>query len=216
MKLRIALDFDETLVDFNLAFINYFNKRFGIGITREDIKDWMFKSLEEKFGIDHKKVQKEFVSFYRKVWNSNFEILKPTFDEDLSKMTFFLKEISEKLDIVTLNPFVDKIRKWLEMNSIFYDEIVWVDTWEEKFNLNYNVFIDDSPILAEIFLKEKPRNKFLILIEKAWNRNFEENEFIKKARNFKEIVEYCIGLKVFDKFERLSKIKNWEEKLKNF
>jgi hypothetical protein len=54
-----------------------------------------------------------------------------------------------------------------------------------KADLDYDVFIDDSPLNAEKFLTN---NKKVILYSQPWNQNFSENN-INRVSNLSEAIK---------------------------
>ena len=70
-------------------------------------------------------------------------------------------------------------------HDITYDNYVSVIDGPMKADLDYDVFIDDSPLNAEKFLTNK---KKVILYSQPWNQNFSENN-IQRVSNLSEAIE---------------------------
>ena len=90
------------------------------------------------------------------------------------------------MDIVTArekstNSFV---KSWLNHHDISYDNYVSVIDGPMKADLDYDVFIDDSPLNAVKFLDN---NKKVILYSQPWNQHVSENK-IHRISNLSEAI----------------------------
>ena len=155
--MRIALDVDGVLADVIESWLGYSNS-IRPEISKEEMTDWDFW---RKHGID----QYDFYKELNSCWN-DWESIPPT-EEGLSSATERLSELG-RVDIVTArerstDPFV---RSWLDHHGISYDDYVSVIHGPMKAELDYDVFIDDSPLNAQEFLK---RDKRMILYTQPWN-----------------------------------------------
>ena len=69
-----------------------------------------------------------------------------------------------------------------------------------KADLDYDVFIDDSPLNAEKFLKN---NKKVILYSQPWNQHIHENK-IQRISNLSEAIEKIKSDLIFFKFSNVN------------
>ena len=179
--MKIALDVDGVLADVIESWLNYSNS-IRPKISKHDITAWDFW---KKFEIN----QYDFYSELSSCWK-NWNSIPPT-EENLS---FITKELSNfgQVDIVTARErSTDSfVKSWLDHHDISYDHYVSVIDGPMKADLDYDLFIDDSPLNAEKFLK---RDKKIILYSQPWNQHVSENqihrisnlsEAIKKISNF--------------------------------
>ncbi len=174
--MKIALDVDGVLADVIKSWLNYSNT-IRPKISKNDITDWDFW---KKFEINRYDFYSELSSCWKN-WNSI-----PTTEENLSSITKNLSNIGQ-VDIVTARErSTDSfVKNWLNHHDISYDNYVSVIDGPMKADLDYDVFIDDSPLNASNFLKH---NKNVILYSQPWNRNVSDNR-IHRISNLSEAVE---------------------------
>ena len=77
------------------------------------------------------------------------------------------------------------VKNWLNHHNITYDNYVSVIDGPMKSNLDYDIFIDDSPLNTVAFLKN---NKKVILYSQPWNQHISENQ-IYRVSNLLEAIE---------------------------
>ncbi|NQV40286.1 MAG: hypothetical protein HQ505_07100 [Nitrosopumilus sp.] len=174
--MKIALDVDGVLADVIMSWLNYSNS-IRPEIAKHQITSWEFWN---EFKID----RYDFYNELSSCWKNWMTI--PTTEKNLSSITKSLTEIGQ-VDIVTArerstNSFV---KSWLDHHNIEYDNYVSVIDGPMKADLDYDVFIDDSPLNAEQFLKN---NKKVILYSQPWNQHFSENK-IHRVSNLSEAIE---------------------------
>ena len=116
-----------------------------------------------------------------KNWNS----IPPT-EKNLSSVTKDLSNLGQ-VDIVTARErSTDSfVKNWLNHHNISYDNYVSVIDGPMKANLDYDVFIDDSPLNALNIIQH---NKKIFLYSQPWNKNILEKG-IYKISNLSEAVE---------------------------
>jgi hypothetical protein len=174
--MKIALDVDGVLADVIVPWLNY-NNTIRPKISKSDITDWDFWKNHE---INPYDFYAELSSCWKN-WNS----IPPT-EENLSSVTKNLLEIGQ-VDIVTARErSTDSfVKNWLDHHNISFDNYVSVIDGPMKADLDYDVFIDDSPLNALKFLKN---NKQVILYTQPWNKHISENE-IHRISILSEAVE---------------------------
>ena len=174
--MKIALDVDGVLADVIKSWLNYSNS-IRPEIFKHDITDWDFW---KKSKINRYDFYSELSSCWKN-WNS----IPPT-EENLSSVTKILSNIGQ-VDIVTARErSTDSfVKNWLDHHKIFFDNYVSVIDGPMKADLDYDVFIDDSPLNAMKFLKH---NKKVILYTQPWNQHISDDK-IHRILNLSEATE---------------------------
>ena len=174
--MKIALDVDGVLADVIESWLNYSNT-IRPKISKYEITDWEFW---KKFQIN----RFDFYSELSSCWK-NWLSIPPT-EKNLSSITKSLSKLGQ-VDIVTArerstNSFV---KNWLNHHNISYDNYVPVIDGPMKANLDYDVFIDDSPLNTTKFLKN---DKKVILYTQPWNQHISENK-LYRVSNLLEAID---------------------------
>ncbi|MDF2423964.1 MAG: hypothetical protein OPY08_03140 [Nitrosopumilus sp.] len=174
--MKIALDVDGVLADVIVSWLNYSNS-IRPEIAKHQITSWEFWS---EFEID----RYDFYNELSSCWKNWMQI--PATEKNLSSVTKSLADIGQ-VDIVTARErSTDSfVKSWLDHHDIEYDNYVSVIDGPMKADLDYDVFIDDSPLNAERFLKN---NKKVILYSQPWNQHVSENK-IHRVSNLSEAIE---------------------------
>ena len=174
--MKIALDVDGVLADVIIPWLTYSNT-IRPKISKQEITNWEFW---KEFKINPFDFYSELNNCW-KDWNS----IPPT-EKNLSDVTKSLLDIGQ-VDIVTAREHSTNsyVINWLDHHGISYDNYVSVIDGPMKAALDYDVFIDDSPLNATKFLKNK---KKVFLYSQPWNQNFPE-ENIHRISNLSEVIE---------------------------
>lgn len=158
--MRIALDVDGVLADVIHAWLSY-NNKIRATILKSEISEWDFW---KRYNINK-------FDFYEELsmcWKSWKDI--PPTESNISHAS---KELSKlgAVDIVTAREESthDDVKNWLKMHDIAFNNYVGVVEGTEKASLDYDVFIDDSPINAQSMLAGE---KSVILYSQPWNLGF--------------------------------------------
>ena len=160
--MKIALDVDGVLADVIVSWLNYSNS-IRPSISKNQVTDWEFW---KKFNINPFDFYSELSSCWKN-WQSI-----PTTQENLSDITKNLSTLGQ-VDIVTARErSTDSfVKNWLNYHDISYDNYISVINGPMKADLDYDVFIDDSPLNAIKFLES---NKKVILYSQPWNQQIEQ------------------------------------------
>lgn len=158
--MRIALDVDGVLADVIESWLAYSNK-IRPAISKSQISEWDFW---RNHGIDK-------FDFYNELsicWRSWKDI--PPTEGNIATATEQLSSLGT-VDIVTARDESthDDVKNWLKMHGISFKNYVGVLEGVEKSKLDYDVFIDDSPLNAKSMLEE---GKSVILYSQPWNLSF--------------------------------------------
>lgn len=175
-EMKIALDVDGVLADVIMSWMNYSNS-IRKKITKNQITNWEF----------WKEFQINPFDFYAELslcWKNWMSI--PTTEKNLSSITKSLSSIGQ-VDVVTARErSTDSfVKSWLDYHDISYNNYVSVIDGPMKAELDYDVFIDDSPLNVEKFLTN---NKKVILYSQPWNEHVSNDQIIRVS-NLSEAIE---------------------------
>ena len=108
------------------------------------------------------------------------------YTKNLSDITKNLSTLGQ-VDIVTARErSTDSfVKNWLNYHDISYDNYVSVIDGPMKADLDYDIFIDDSPLNTIKFLEN---NKKVILYSQPWNQHISNNK-IFRISNLSQAIE---------------------------
>lgn len=174
--MKIALDVDGVLADVIKSWLIYSNK-IRDNISKDEITNWDFW---KKFKINRYDFYEELSTCWKN-WNA----IPPT-EENLSVITESLSNIGQ-VDIVTARELSTDsfVKNWLKHHDITYQNYVSVIDGTLKADLDYDVFIDDSPLNAIKFLERK---KNVLLYSQPWNQNISDSK-VQRIFTLSEAVE---------------------------
>jgi len=174
--LKIALDVDGVLADVIKSWLIYSNK-IRDNISKDEITNWDFW---KKFKINRYDFYEELSTCWKN-WNA----IPPT-EENLSAITENLSNIGQ-VDIVTARELSTDsfVKDWLKHHDITYDNYVSVIDGPLKADLDYDVFIDDSPLNTIKFLERK---KNVLLYSQPRNQNISDPK-VQRIFTLSEAVE---------------------------
>jgi 5'(3')-deoxyribonucleotidase len=180
---RVAVDVDGVLADIISVWLENYNRRVGNDkiLTKESVYRWDYwKELGYK--------EYEFYEELAGCWKEWRRV--PLMEHDMPLHLRRLKSMVYRVDIVSAQMAKEQVRLWLEHNGIVYDEYVSVPRGRDKAYLDYDVFIDDSPINA---LSISSMGKYVILYDQPWNKHVNGSKNIRRAYNIGDVVEYIIN-----------------------
>jgi len=174
--LKIALDVDGVLADVIESWLIYSNK-IRDNISKDEITNWDFW---KKFKINRYDFYEELSTCWKN-WNA----IPPT-EENLSVITKNLSNFGQ-VDIVTARELSTDsfVKNWLKHHDITYHNYVSVIDGPMKADLDYDVFIDDSPLNAIKFLERK---KNVFLYSQPWNQHISD-PMVQRIFTLSEAVE---------------------------
>ncbi len=174
--MKIALDVDGVLADVIESWLIYSNK-IRPNISKGDITNWDFW---KKFKINRYDFYEELTSCWKN-WNS----IPPT-EDNLSIVTQNLSNFGQ-VDIVTARELSTDsfVKNWLKLHDVTYQNYVSVIDGPMKADLDYDIFIDDSPLNAIKFLKRK---KNVFLYSQPWNQHISDQS-IQRISTLSEAIE---------------------------
>ena len=182
MTLKIALDVDGVLADVIESWLSYNNKIRPI-ISKSQISEWDFWKNHDINKFD----------FYNELsicWKS-WENIPPT-ENNIASATKQLSNIGS-VDIVTARDESthNDVKNWLKLHKINFNNYVGVLEGIEKSKLDYDIFIDDSPLNAKSMLEEE---KSVILYSQPWNMSFDDDRVarIHELKNAVPVIDKMI------------------------
>ncbi len=166
--MKIALDVDGVLADIIYVWLEQYNKSQKKSITREDIVQWDFW---KELGFD----KYEFYEELSNCWSRWMEV--PPMEQGIANAVENLHSVGT-VHIVTARDAASTkyVKQWLEHNGINYNDYVPVLSGRDKADLDYDIFIDDSPHNV-IGIASKGKNA--LLYDQPWNRSVSDPKIVR-------------------------------------
>lgn len=173
--MRIAVDVDGVLADIMSVWLDYYNRRHGSSLSKEQIERWDFwKSI----GYTAERFYEELAICWRE-WHR-----VPVMENGIAESMALLRKLG-KVDIVSAQMAREHVRRWLEHNRILYDDYVSVARGVDKADLEYDVFIDDSPANAESIAS---MGRLVLLYDQPWNRSIrDDGRYIVRVKSMEGV-----------------------------
>lgn len=175
--MRIAVDLDGVLADTIATFCRILNERRSTHITAESLDRW---SAWQVAGTS----KDEFFKTLDEAW-FQWKTVPPT-EQNLAAKVAQVARFGT-VDIVTgrSTETVALAKSWLKQHNIKYNAFVRTISTNAKANLNYDIFVDDSPEL--MFLLASKLVGWGILYTRPWNRRVPQLPRISKVERWDEI-----------------------------
>lgn len=172
--MRIFIDLDNIVADFETNFRNFLNKRTGKKMRREDINEFEFY---RSYGISPEEENKYHDEFYRR--GGYFKLRRVKGCRQSIRRLLGLADIhyisarSEEKRNITL--------KWLRKNSISIKPDLLILTKRKlQYSSQFDIIIEDK---WEDSISLAENGKIVILFDYPWNRKKDENENILSHEN---------------------------------
>lgn len=177
-EMKIALDFDNVLAHTTQFWVEICNHRNNgaMMMTTRDVETWDFWKT---MGLD----KEEAFQIFDICWSGWDKI--PSLEHETHQKVKMIKNLSDRTDIVTSvkEQHKNDIFSWLKKFKIPYDRLVFSTN---KFDLDYDIFIDDSPDNA---LEIAKNNKICLLYNQPWNRKVQESNNIRRVYNLYHAID---------------------------
>ncbi len=165
-RLRVALDVDATLALYHHILAADWGAMVGRQFTIDDITEW--DTEQTKLGLPLKKLRE----LYNDIWNNKQDQILPTVDP--RTLREFMGAFSVDLVTQRSQGTVAPLESWLAAN--FPGVVFTIDTTktiEEKLGRGYDIHIDDSNPLADLFAAKAKgtEGKHLYLVTQPWNKD---------------------------------------------
>lgn len=177
---KIALDFDSVLSDTMIAWTDKYNEEHSTHFTKDTITSWSFWDQEE-FGFD-----KSYACvFFRRSW-SDWKNLRPT-EPDLDKTVAKLSKFGQ-VDVLTNveKNHLGNVRDWLDDRNMHDIEIVPTEDKNKVKDFDYNLYIDDDPLLAKDADSE---NKNCFVYDQKWNSHVETSQYVSRINKLTDAID---------------------------
>ncbi|MEM4190030.1 MAG: hypothetical protein QW544_05910 [Candidatus Caldarchaeum sp.] len=180
--MHIALDVDGVLADLAGMIIKLYREQTGVTLERSMITEWEFW---HKLSL----TRQQFMDMIVEAWSRWTEI--EPLEDDLSEDVEQLSKIGD-VDILTQRPAetIRHVKQWLRHHNIKYRSFTWVPLKTSKSTFVYDVYIDDSPRLAE---KLQNTGRLLLLYDQPWNRGVNSVNNVVRVKSLDEVVERLAG-----------------------
>ncbi len=160
-----------------------YNNKLRPTILKSDISEWDFWK--------HHNISK--YDFYKELsicWKSWKDI--PPTENDVSSATKALSMLGT-VDIVTAREESthNDVKNWLKFYEITFKNYIGVSEGLEKARLDYDIFIDDSPLNAKSMIET---GKSVILYSQPWNLKF-NNPRAKRIDKLKNAISVIYKMK---------------------
>jgi len=186
--MKIAVDVDGVLINLMVEWLRIYNNKYNDNKRLADIKKWAFYedfgiSKQECYNIFHLIKLKDVPEIEPEVYRC-LNIINKKHDVDIvtARRESARKELVHKLQ--TMNIWQGKQ----------YDNLVIVDyePHTNKKDLDYNVYIDDSPELAIALSSMRSAKKCIVLYTQPWNHHINQygNNCIARADDWKEVLKW--------------------------
>jgi len=176
---RVAVDLDGVLANTMEACCKIINSRHS---TRFEVSSFNHWKAWETANIS----KDEFFRILDEAW-FEWQSIPPT-EEQLATKVERLSEFSE-VDIVTGRSLetITSAQSWLKNQNIRFNTFIRTNSVMDKADLNYDVFIDDSPELMSAIASKV--NGYGILYTQPWNKDTREMPRILRANSWNQIPE---------------------------
>lgn len=183
---KIAIDLENTIINIIPPFMEILRKEYNIEISEKKLLRKY--NLKETTGLENKNLER----IFKEIW-------KPPYSELMLLYNNCIPVVIEKIsrnfsiDILTASKGNKKtIKNWLYEHKIIYDNIIFVNSAEDKNNYAFETIIEDYPEVAKLALKN---NKKVILVDWYYNRNEPE---LEGKKNFFRIKSWNEIPKIMD------------------
>ncbi len=175
---RVALDVDGVLAHTYHTMIDEWNREKGSSYQFKDMKE--YDEMRSNFGM----ALDDFVRIYTMAWADKWVDIKPSVSEAQLRPLVDHFEV----DIVSSRPaeLVAPLQKWMSANFPSMTFNIVRASAKGKFDLDYDIYIDDGNPLADRFVEDGGKaGKRLILISAPFNENrgYDRHEGITVARD---------------------------------
>lgn len=186
---HVSIDIDETIAEVHEVMLRNYNRVKGTNYTIADHKDWDFKSVGSNY--------LEMMKFYVDAWKNHWEEIRFMGNKySLIRVEeYFTQDVSSSRDWNERDGptggTIEGTEKWLFANGINWLPYFFDQTKIKKFDLKYEIYVDDSPKLAEEIISRSRRFQFVI--DKPYNRHIPDTERTMRVSGIDEFSEELIS-----------------------
>ncbi len=158
----VAIDVDSVLADVMLVWTDEYNKRNKTYVTKKEIANWDITTI---LPITPHQVYR----YFTYLWKYRWRAIPPT-ESKIGEVTKRIHRKGYRISILTKRerPTAPYVSKWLDLNHIYADELLFIYDAVPKANYPFDILIDDAPKnLIDVISP-----KSAILFNQPWNKNF--------------------------------------------
>lgn len=185
--MKISVDYDDTLADQTSVLLLLMNWKLGT--------DYRFENLEWDFFHKDPASEKAFWDLHNAYDSTYLRRAMPPVDPYAFPVIKELQRKGHVVEIVTRNASKshESIKAWLFMHGLELKvRAMGRGRGDEKLRLNYDVFVDDNPALAETIRKHP--TKRLIIFTRPWNMKLATGRNILRADDWLAVRKILLGL----------------------
>lgn len=184
---RISLDVDDTIANIMSPLLMLHNSINSSDYEASDVTDWSWRGVNL--------TTEQFYELYNKVWMNFTERIDCIVDKKLLLRLakhYEIDLVTSRGNVPKLEETVKPLKKWLVRHGISKFRLVISSEYSPKDTLGYDIYIDDSPLLAERIANDK--KKILLLIDSPYNKHIKEASNIKRVSDVNEALKSLSGV----------------------
>lgn len=184
--MRVAIDIDDTIALFSVAFTKFLRKEYNISLRKDQITAF---HAEKVLGITQKQLYTLFLQMEKMGIIAKLETIT-------NAVHYINKLYDEGHEIIILTSRIfdnETTLKWLADNNIKYHK--FYRRFKDKTSINFDILIDDDPY--HIFACEEKRI-YSILMSQPWNYSLKvrKMKFCRRAKGWHQIYRIVRGIEV--------------------
>ncbi len=187
-KIKVSLDVDYTIANIIEPMLELHNKVNQTNFNEEDINSW---SWSESLGISEENANKLYVNAWIDMSNKINFMADTKLLLELEKY-YDIEIVTNRGNHLENEKTVEPLKRWLKKHGLGGFKLIINDVDRDKSTLDYDIYIDDSPALAESISKMK--NKTLFLINATYNRHVKDSENIIRVADVNESLSRLINI----------------------
>jgi len=177
---KIALDFDNVLSDTMVAWTSKYNEKHKTNFSKDHIETWDFWNQPEF------QCTKSYAdTFFRQSWEDwkNLPATEPSLDKTVAR----LAEHGEIYVVTNIEKnYLGNVNHWLEDQNISVKDVVH-SGGRDKLNLEYDLFIDDDPDLAN---NAHTNGQRCFIYHQKWNKKVKESQHVSRISKLTETINH--------------------------
>ena len=191
----IVLDYDDTIVEFTSFLCTLHNKLNNTCITKSDVKEWHFNSINMSDVRGNTVTGEDFTKTYKTYEKNGLYAALPAMRDAVHAIKL-MRKMGYKVVILTARDPI--FEKDTELNAIHqgieYDEIVFnidkvsaIRSLKKKYNIK--MFADDKESTV-LKVAEKCNIEHIFLVDETLSKEIDDNEDIIPVRDIMDSIRY--------------------------